>query len=151
MKRALLAALLVGTAVCASQSFAAREMSPCAALQKSTVGSALGIKVVSTRAIAQPAVPGLTVCFFATSSNPVAVSIAFQTQTGKTTYASDVALTNEYVKTVSGLGDKAFANSSNPGGNTSLYVLKGNVLVSFVTAAPLSKVEKLAKLVVATL
>ena len=99
-----------------------------------------------------PGSPGLTVCYFATTTNPVAATISFQTASGKATYASVLGQTTPHLaKVVSGLGDKAFYNASNPGGSTSLQVLKGNVMISFFTPAPLSKVKALAKKVVAAL
>ncbi len=82
--------------------------------------------------------------------NPVALTIGFQTLTGKKTYAADLAQTAHLAKAIAGLGDKAFYNTSNPGGSTSMQVLKGNVLISLLAPAPLSKVEKLAQKVVAT-
>ena len=79
------------------------------------------------------------------------MTIGFQTQTGKSTYAYDLSQTGNFATIVSGLGDKAFYNKTNPGGNTSLQVLKGNTLLSFNATASLSKVEKLAKQIAATL
>jgi hypothetical protein len=152
MKSAFLVALAVTGVVFAPTASAAQKASPCGHVSRSIVQSTLGISVSSTRSVASPGTPGLTVCYFATSKNPVAATVSFQTASGKATYASDlVQTTPRFAKTVSGLGDKAFYNTSNPGGSTSLQVLKGNVLISLFTPSPLSKVKALAKKVVAAL
>lgn len=151
MKGAFLVALAIASALFVPTAFAAQAASPCARVSRSVVDSTLGISVSSTRSIPNPGTPGLTVCYFATKSDPVAATIGFQPLTGKSTYAYDLTQTGNFAETVSGLGDKAFYNKSNPGGSTSLQVLKGNTLLSFDTPAALSKVEKLAKLIAATL
>jgi hypothetical protein len=151
MKGAFLVALAVASALFVPPAFAAQTASPCARVPRSLVESTLGISVSRTRSIPEPGTPGLTVCYFATTSNPVAATIGFQTLTGKSTYAYDLSQTGNFAKTVSGLGDKAFYNKTNPGGSTSLQVLKGNTLLSFDTLASLSKVEKLAKQIAAAL
>jgi len=152
MKSAFLVALVAIGAVFAPAASAAQTASPCMHVSRSLVESTLGISVRSTRSVPNPGTPGLTVCYFATATNPAAATVAFQTDTGKSTYASILAETTpRLAKTIPGLGDKAFYNASNPGGSTSLQVLKGNVLVSIYTPAPLSKVKTLAKKVVAAL
>jgi hypothetical protein len=151
MRGLFLAAVAMVAALAVPSALAAPKATPCAHVSRSEVQSILGFSVTSTRDVPAPGVLGFTVCFFATSTNPSALSVGFQTQTGKTTYAADIAQTGHLAKTVPGLGDKAFYNSSYPGGSTSLNVLKGNVLVSFVTPAPLAKVKKLARKVIATL
>ncbi len=104
MRGSLLAAVAVVSALFAPSAFAAREASPCSHVTRSEVGSTLGIAVKSTRSVPEPGVLGFTVCFFATTTNPVALSVGFQTQTGKQTYAADVGQTGNLAKTVSGLG-----------------------------------------------
>jgi hypothetical protein len=152
MKAAFLVALAVAGVVFAPTAVAAQAASPCSHVTRSAVESTLAITVSKTRSVPNPGTLGLTVCYFATTTNPVAATISFQTVSGKATYESDlVQTTPQFAKMVSGLGDKAFYNTSNPGGSTSLQMLKGNVLVSFFTPASLSKVEKLAKKVAATL
>ena len=149
--KSVVLAMVATTAVLFAPTALAARPTPCTKVSSSVVASTLGISVKSTRSVPSPDTPGFTVCFFGTSTNPVAASIGFQMQTGKKTYAGDLALTGHLAKVVPGLGDKAFYNTSFPGGNTSLNVLKGNVLVSFVTPAKLTKVEALAKKVMATL
>jgi hypothetical protein len=152
MKGAFIIALAVAGVVVAPTALAAQAASPCSHVTRSAVESTLGISISKTRSVPNPGTIGLTVCYFATATNPEAATISFQTASGKTTYESDLSQTTpQLAKKVSGLGDKAFYNASNPGGSTSLQMLKGNVLVSFFTPAPLSKVEKLAKKVAATL
>jgi hypothetical protein len=148
MKRTVLAALAIASAAFVPGASAARDASPCAHVSRVLVGSTLGLSITATRSVPSPGALGLTVCYFETSTNPVAVSIGFQTLTGKKTYAFDLAQTGNLAKPVSGLGDKSFYNTSFPGGSTSLQVLTGNTLISFVTPSPLSKVEKLAKKIV---
>jgi hypothetical protein len=152
MKSAFLVALAVIGVVLAPTASAAQKASPCGHVSRSLVQSTLGISVSSTRSVPNPGTPGLTVCYFATATNPAAATVSFQTSSGKSTYASVLAQTTpQLAKMVSGLGDKAFYNASNPGGSTSLQVLKGNVLISIYTPSPLSKVKALAKKVVAAL
>lgn len=150
MKCAFLAALVLVAGSLAPTASAAHAASPCANVSRSVVASTLGISVSATRSVPSPGALGLTVCYFETSTNPVAVSIGFQTLTGKQTYAAVLAQTGHLAKPVPGLGDKSFYNTSFPGGSTSLQVLKGNTLISFVTPSPLSKVEKLAKKIAAS-
>jgi hypothetical protein len=152
MKSAFLVALAVIGVVLAPTASAAQKASPCGHVSRSVVQSTLGISVSSTRSVPNPGTPGLTVCYFATATNPAAATVSFQTASGKSTYASVLAQTTpQLAKMVSGLGDKAFYNASNPGGSTSLQVLKGNVLISIYTPSALSKVKALAKKVVAAL
>ena len=152
MKSSFLLALAVGAAAFVPAASAAQQASPCGHVSRSVVQSTLGISVSSTRSVPNPGSPGLTVCYFATATNPAAATVSFQTASGKSTYASVLAQTTAHLaKMISGLGDKAFYNASNPGGSTSLQVLKGNVLISIYTPAPLSKVKALAKKVVAAL
>ena len=152
MKGAFLVVLAVAGVVFAPTAFAAQTASPCSHVSRSAVESTLGISVKKTRSVPNPGTIGLTVCYFETSTNPAAATISFQTSSGKATYAADLAQTTpQFAKTVSGLGDKAFYNKSNPGGSTSLQMLKGTTLVSFFAPSPLSKVEKLAKKVAAAL
>jgi hypothetical protein len=151
MKGVLLLAVAV-TSVAFVPVAAAQQASPCGHVSRSLVASTLGISVRSTRSVPNPGTIGLTVCYFATATNPAAATVSFQTASGKSTYASILAQTTpRLAKSIANLGDKAFYNASNPGGNTSLQVLKGNVLVSIYTPAPLSKVKTLAKKVVAAL
>jgi hypothetical protein len=152
MKAAFLVLLCVGCVAVAPTASAAPKVSPCSHVTRAVVESTLGISVRSTRSVPNPGTPGLTVCYFATATNPAAATVSFQTATGKSTYSSVlVQTTPRFAKTISGLGDKAFYNTSNPGGSTSLQVLKGNVLISIYTPSPLSKVKALAKKVVAAL
>ena len=151
MKTAFLVGLAVAGVVFAPTASAASTASPCVHVSRSAVESALGISVTSTRSVPSPGALGLTVCYIATSTNPGAAAIGFQTLLGKKTYTAVLVQTGHLAKVLSGLGDKAFYNTSNPGGSTSLQVLKGNTLVSFVTPSPLSKVTNLAKKIVATL
>jgi hypothetical protein len=152
MKGALLLALAVTSIAFVPAAAAAQKASPCGHVSRSLVASTLGISVRSTRSVPNPGTIGLTVCYFATATNPAAATISFQTASGKSTYASILAQTTpRLAKSIAGLGDKAFYNASNPGGSTSLQVLKGNVLVSIYTPSSLSKVKALAKKVVAAL
>jgi hypothetical protein len=152
MKGAVLVALALTSVVFAPAAAATQTASPCGHVSRSVVASTLGISVRSTRSVPNPGTIGLTVCYFATATNPAAATVSFQTVSGKSTYASILAQTTpRLAKSVAGLGDKAFYNASNPGGSTSLQVLKGNVLVSIYTPAPLSKAKALAKKVVAAL
>jgi len=150
MKVAFLAVVAAVAGVLVSDAGAARSASPCDHVSRVAIESSLGITVSSSRTVPSPGAIGLTVCFFGTKTNPIAVSIGLQTASGKKTYGVDLEQTGHLAKTVSGVGDKAFYNTSFPGGSTSLQVLKGNVLISFVSPSSLAKVETLAKKIVAT-
>ncbi|HWB23565.1 MAG TPA: hypothetical protein VG652_11850 [Gaiellaceae bacterium] len=152
MKTAVVIALAAIGVIFVPAAVAVEQASPCSHVSRSAVQSTLGISVSETRSVPNPGTIGLTVCYFETKTNPVAATISFQTASGKATYASNlVQTTPRFAKVLTGLGDKAFYNSSNPGGSTSLQMLKGNILVSFFTPAPLSKVKALAKKVAAAL
>ncbi len=151
MKRLVLAAIVGAAALLAPSALAAQSKAPsCGLLSASKIASVLGIPVDSSTVF--NAVPNELTCYYATKTNPDAVTVIFQTQGGYSAYLTAKAQAKPFVKTVKGIGGGAFYDSAADfATEPQLNVLYGDVCMTIDAFAPLKRVEALAKTLIGAL
>lgn len=129
----------------APSALAARSAAPsCGLLSVSKIASVLGIPATSSTVY--DAVPNQLTCYYATKSNPTAVTITFQMQNGYSAYLTAKAQAKPFVKTLKGIGGGAFYDSAADFAKEPVVtVLYGNVCMTIDAFARLKPVEALAK------
>jgi hypothetical protein len=121
----------------------------CALVPLWTVRSVLGEDVGPP--VEARTVPGGTTCTYAVGANSLAVQLTFLTLA----YSAFQAVENDYLKTgalrVDGIGQAAFAVASGNGDYENLYFYGNGLNIGISAAAPLPRLEVLAKLLLAKL